>query len=93
MPELESLYVKYKAKGLSVMGLSVDEDQNDAQGFLNVVGATFPIVQNPSLIAKWKPAVMPTTYVVDRQGIVRFVHDGYRNGDTELVESEVKNLL
>ena len=93
MPELESLYVKYKTKGLSVVGLSVDEDENDAQGFLKAVGATFPIVRNSSLIAKWKPTVMPTTYVVDREGIVRFVHGGFHDDDTKRVEAEVKSLL
>jgi hypothetical protein len=36
---------------------------------------------------------MPTTFVVDRQGVVRFVHFGYHDGEELEIEKEVKGLL
>jgi hypothetical protein len=35
---------------------------------------------------------MPTSYVIDENGIVRFVHAGYRSGDEQELESMVQSL-
>ena len=42
---------------------------------------------------RFKPSAMPTSYVVDRKGIIRHVHDGYRAGDGKKLEREVRALL
>jgi hypothetical protein len=36
---------------------------------------------------------MPTAFIVDKSGIVRFVHVGYRAGDEATLEEEVQSLL
>jgi peroxiredoxin len=36
---------------------------------------------------------MPQTFVVDRNGIVRFVHRGYRQGEADELEQQVAQLL
>jgi hypothetical protein len=36
---------------------------------------------------------MPSSYVVDRNGIVRHVHGGFRDGDAAKLEAEVTALL
>jgi hypothetical protein len=36
---------------------------------------------------------MPTSYILDRNGIVRYVHAGYRAGSSEEIESMVTSLL
>jgi hypothetical protein len=36
---------------------------------------------------------MPSTYVVDRKGVVRFVHTGYHDGEEVEIEKEIKSLM
>ena len=39
------------------------------------------------------PAAMPTTFIIDKKGIVRHVHKGFRKGDEDRVASLVRKLL
>jgi peroxiredoxin len=36
---------------------------------------------------------MPSSYIVDRKGVVRYVHGGYHAGDAAVVEKELQELL
>ena len=95
MPQLQALYARYKDRGLAVVALSVDDDEPDALAFTKAVRVTFPTPWDGShaIVEKWKPTTMPTTYVVDRAGIVRFIHHGFHEGDTKTLESELSDYL
>ena len=36
---------------------------------------------------------MPTSYLVDKNKLVRFVHGGFRPGDENVIENQVKELM
>jgi peroxiredoxin len=36
---------------------------------------------------------MPATFIVDRKGVVRFFHKGYREGEEVEIEEQIKSLL
>jgi peroxiredoxin len=36
---------------------------------------------------------MPTSFLIDREGIIRKVHKGFREGDTQLLEQALLSLL
>jgi cytochrome c biogenesis protein CcmG, thiol:disulfide interchange protein DsbE len=80
---------------LVVIGVSQDEDSKGISAFLKETGAKFPIVwdDGKSVAKAYDPPTMPTAYVVDKSGIVRFVHAGYRAGDEATLEEEVRSLL
>ena len=94
-PKLEALSVKYKDNGLEVVGISEDDDKDPIPSFASDLGAQFPLIwdENKSIASKWQPKSMPSTFVVDRNGIVRFVHLGYHDGEEADIEREVKSLL
>jgi len=101
-PKLQELYVKYKASGLQIVALSED-DEKDGVGDFGPAngGAEFPILwdENKTIAGKWtgKPngslETMPTTFIVDRKGIVRFMHAGYKDDEPAKIEAELKGLL
>lgn len=95
MPELEKLYKKYSAKGLTVVGVSVDKDASAIKPFIEKLQVTFPIVHDAahSVADKFAPAHMPSSYVIDRKGTVRYVHGGYHSGDAAALEKELQELL
>jgi thiol-disulfide isomerase/thioredoxin len=95
MPVLERLYKKYKSRGLVVVGVSVDQELGNMKSFLKQVPVSFSIVHDAEhkVAGRFKPPRMPSSYVVDRNGIVRYVHAGFRDEDAAKLEAEVSALL
>jgi len=95
LPVLEKLYKKYQGQGLVVVGVSVDEELSNLQGLLKQIRVSFPVVHDASkaVAGRYKPPRMPSSYVVDRKGIVRHVHAGFRSEDAAKLEAEIKALL
>lgn len=95
LPKYEELYAKYKASGFDVVAVSVDEDHDDVKSLLKTTHVTFPVGwdEGRALAECYKPQTMPTAYVVDKNGIVRHVHHGYRDGEEKEIEKEIKALL
>ena len=94
-PKLQELNVKYKASGLEIVGISEDDDKKGISDFGSTYGAKFFIGwdQDKSIAGKWHVDAMPTSFVIDKKGIVRFVHAGYHDGDEAEIEKEIKGLL
>ena len=41
----------------------------------------------------YQPPTMPTSFVVDKNGVVRFVHAGFTDGDEAQIRAEVSGLF
>lgn len=94
LPELNRLRAKY-AKDFEVYAINLDEDPADGVRFLEKYPVDYPVVSDRA--ARF-PAVfnvkgMPTSYVLDRDGNLRFVHEGYRSGDAEKIEKIILELI
>ena len=94
-PKLQDLYVKYKASGLQIVALSEDDDKGGIPEFGTSYGAEFPLVwdSDKGVAGKYNPGSMPSTFLVDRKGVVRFLHRGYHDGEEVEIEKELKGLL
>ena len=97
-PKYQELYVKYKASGLEVLAVSLDEDakKTEIQSFAKSHGdAKFPVGwDDTKAVGKcFSPQSMPTAYIIDKKGVLRFVHNGYHDGEEREIEKEIKELL
>jgi len=96
-PKLQDLSAKYSGSGLRVVAISEDEveDKDKIPGFAQTYGAKFSIGwdEDKSIARHYKPDTMPTTFIVDRKGIVRYAHVGYHDGEEVSIERELKELL
>lgn len=94
-PKYQELYVKYKASGLEILAVSVDDEKNGIPDFVKTYGAKFPVGWDDGhkLADCYKPPNMPSAYVIDKNGIVKFVHNGYHEGEEKELEKEIKSLL
>jgi peroxiredoxin len=96
-PKLQGLNAKYASSGLHVLGISEDEPDDEAKiaTFATTYGARFAIAwdKDKTIARAYKPETMPSTFVIDRKGVVRFAHVGYRDGDELEIEREVQELL
>jgi peroxiredoxin len=94
-PKLQELFVKYKASGMDMIAVSEDDENTGITDFGNTFGSKFPLMwdDGKAIAAKWQPKSMPSTFIVDKKGVVRFVHLGYHDGEEAEIEKEVKSLL
>lgn len=95
-PVLEELHQRYKARGLIVLGVSVDEDAAAMKRFLQKNAVSFPSVRDQAhkLVGAMKISTMPTSVLVDRSGAIRFVNAGFKGAETEaLYRKQIEQLL
>ena len=93
-PELQALADKH-AGALLIYGLSEDDASDGISAFVRKTGVRFPIAwdQGNAISRRYNLDKMPTGFVLDKKGIVRFVHGGYVEGEAEKIEAEVASLL
>lgn len=94
-PKYQELYVKYKASGLEILAVSVDDEKKEIPDFIKTHGAKFPVGwdEGHKIADCFKPPNMPTAYLIDKNGVVKFVHNGYHDGEEKELEKEIKSLL
>jgi thiol-disulfide isomerase/thioredoxin len=95
MPFLNELYGEHRSGGLRVVAVNIDTEIEQAQAHLRRVPVEYPIVFDPDGACPTAFALpaMPSTYVIDRDGIVRYVHAGFRAGDRQRLRAAIEKLL
>ena len=81
---------RYRQQGVVVLGLS-DEEAATQRQFAQEKGVTYPLlVDNGKLPEPYaKVSALPTTFVIDRKGVLREVLVGYQEGALELIVTEL----
>jgi peroxiredoxin len=96
-PKFEALSEKYGKKGFRVVGISEDEqeDKDKIPSFGTTYGAKFSLAwdEDRAVAKRYKPETMPSSFLIDKDGIVRFAHVGFHDGDEAQFEDEVRQLL
>lgn len=87
--------VRLKSKDIEIVGLSIDESQADAEQFLaRKSGWSLTLGHDPEqkTADRFKPPKMPTSYVIDRKGVVRQMNAGFERSDLKKLEAELLEL-
>ncbi len=96
MPTIEQIYQENKAQGLEVLAVNTTDQDSEsaAANFAQEFGLTFPILldRDGSVSKRYQLLALPTTYFIDRQGIIRAVVPGGPMSET-LIESKIADLL
>lgn len=75
-PYLQSLYDQYRARGLHIVGVSVDRTADLAQvkKFVEEAGVSYEIVLDPAAKSRdiFRARGLPTSVVIDPDGVVAF---------------------
>jgi peroxiredoxin len=72
-PSLVSMQQRLKAKGITVVGVSADENEQAYRRFIKEFGVNFATVRDPSERVEhlYGTVKIPETYVIDRNGVLR----------------------
>lgn len=92
-PSLDALYQREKS-WLSVVILQEDDERASAERAVTQLGLRAPAVwdENGTVAKSWKPQTLPSIYVLDRHGKVRFRHDGYTPDVDATLAREARSL-
>ena len=95
MPHLARLYDKYRGSGFTVLAVNIDEDPYKAANLAKQIGIRFPVLldKEKKVSRLYDLSTMPSTILVDREGRVRYVHRGYRDGYEETYDRQIRELL
>lgn len=95
LPSLDRLYRQLSDRGFVVLAINVDAYSQDAKDFLKAYPVSYPVLHDEggSLPVAFGVKGMPTAFLLDKQGNLRRVHEGFRLGDDDLIRKEVLTLL
>jgi thiol-disulfide isomerase/thioredoxin len=94
-PFMNDLYRDLKDRGLEVLGINLDENSEDAKKFLERYTPNFTVAfdTDQQCAKDFEVKAMPSSYLVDRNGIIRHLHLGFRPGEAEQFRVLVEQLL
>jgi cytochrome c biogenesis protein CcmG, thiol:disulfide interchange protein DsbE len=94
-PWMQQMQDAYRGRGLVVVAVGVDRKRRDADRFLANLRPTFEVDFDPEgvLAERFGVKGMPTGLVIDRHGVVRFTHIGFRPEDSALYEQQLEQAL
>lgn len=95
VPSLNRLQQEFESNGLVVLGISVDEDKDAYEQFLDRFDITFPTVRDPEMAVAslYGTNMYPETYLIDREGFVVRKYIGGENWMRPEIVNYLRSLL
>ena len=95
LPALNEL--QKKNKEVVIIAINIDKARESADAFLKKISLdqlTILLDPGTKVVSSFGARAMPTSYILDREGKVRFIHYGFNERkDPLLWETELKELL
>jgi cytochrome c biogenesis protein CcmG, thiol:disulfide interchange protein DsbE len=94
-PFMNHLQETLGPQGLTVVAVNVDRNRADAERFLRQHPAQFRVVFDPQGVLAQEFSVhgMPSSFVIDRNGVVQVRHQGFRLTDRRVLEQQVGSWI
>ena len=95
LPKYNELRREIGTSDFEIVAVNVDENTEDAKKFLAKHPVSYPIAKDPKgvLPGVFGVKAMPTSYLVDKNGVVKYVHAAFKEGDIEKLRVEIEKLI
>lgn len=95
MPLLDELYNKYRRAGLVLLSVNLDDGADRAAEMAKALKITYPVLLDTrkEVSRAYQVGTMPVTVLIDREGVVRYVSEGYKPGYEKGYADELRKLL
>ncbi|HXU72478.1 MAG TPA: TlpA disulfide reductase family protein [Polyangia bacterium] len=79
LPQLDRLAKEYGGKGVVIVAVNIDKQRDNAERMVKQLGLSLDVLLDPagSVASSYDLPKMPTSFVVDKKGIVRYVNEGF----------------
>lgn len=94
-PFMNKLENELKDQGLAVIAVDLDEEPEDGKRFVaeHPVAFTVAADSQQQCAKQFQVKAMPSSYLIDRKGMIREVHLGFRPGEAEEFRKLVEKIL
>jgi len=97
MPSMERLYKRQHNKGFVVLAINQTETSEDVFIYTSQLSVTptFKILydKKSEVSAEYRVVGLPTTFLIDKKGIIRYRAVGGRDFDSPKVEQQISSLI
>lgn len=95
LPALDGFRKEFPSKDFAVLAVNVDHDPALAKAFLSRRPVGYPSLFDPKgeLPVRFGVETMPTSFLIDREGVIRQVHRGFRKEDVAELRSAIQELI
>jgi thiol-disulfide isomerase/thioredoxin len=95
LPEIERLRGEFPEDQFQVVAVNVDKKPEKALKFLKRNPVGYPSASDPRgvLPKRYGLRTMPTSYLIDADGVVRYIHSGFRRQDVGELHARIKKML
>lgn len=95
MPQYDRLRTSFPGEQFAVLAVNVDEARADAEKFLAAHPVGYAIVLDPAgeVPKAYGLIGMPTSYLIDRDGTVRWRGQGFKSADIAVLRKEIGKLI
>ncbi len=95
LPELDRLQKKYAREKFVVLAVNVDNQAETARAFLAKYNIRLLALwdRNKTVVSTYDVQRMPSCYLIDANGKVRFIHYGFAEDYIKAYENEIELLL
>jgi thiol-disulfide isomerase/thioredoxin len=95
LPLLGKLAARLRPRGIEIVTINIDDKQENAVEFIRAhhLGQLIVVADNDkSIVGQYEPPKMPSSFVVDKAGVVRTVNAGFDDGDEAKIEKQLSAL-
>jgi thiol-disulfide isomerase/thioredoxin len=95
LPMLDAMAGRLGKTGVEIVAVSIDDSAEDAEGFLKSKPSwaiTFAHDPEGKSLGILQPPKMPSSFVIDANGVVRDVNAGFERGDADKLEARLVEL-
>ena len=94
-PWMNELEARHRDSGLTIIAINVDKRREDALRFLRDVPARFTVVFDAEgrTPAAFDVKGMPSSYLIDREGRIAAVEEGFHEERSTVIEQRIRALL
>jgi len=96
MPSMARLMDQFKDRPFTILAVNMAEDRQTIRHFINNrIRVNFPVIldQDGQALRNWKVFAFPTSYLIDKEGNIRFAVFGSIEWDTAEIVSTISTLI
>ena len=97
MPLLDEMYGKYRRAGFVLLSVNIDDDKERERAveMARTLKVSYPVLLDArkEVSKAYEVDAMPMTILIDREGVVRFVTEGYKSGYEKRYTEKLRELL
>lgn len=94
-PVLNDFHNKYQAQDFVVIAINLDENKHNALAFLKAHPVDYAVLYDQAAIVaeKYDVQAMPSSFFIDKKGVIRLAHQGYVKSDNAKIQKVIEMLV